>query len=57
MRAKHGWVDAYAKVLDVSENLIVESKVVGRDDIDTSLLLDIPVLETKSLCLCEKICL
>lgn len=47
----------YAKVLNMSKDLIVKSEVVGWDDINTSLLLNIPVLKTESLCLCEEICL
>jgi hypothetical protein len=37
------------------ENLVVESEVIARDDVDTGLLLDIPVLKTKSLGLAEQI--
>ena len=40
----------YTEVLDVGENLIVESEVIARNDINAGLLLDVPVLETKSLC-------
>jgi hypothetical protein len=45
----------YAEILDVSKNLIVEGKVIARNDIDTSLLLDIPVLKTESLGLSKKV--
>ena len=47
----------YTKVLDVGENLIVESEVIAGNDIDTGLLLDVPVLETESLCLAEELSL
>ena len=39
------------------ENLIVKSEVVAGDDIDASLLLDVPVLETKSLGLAQELSL
>lgn len=41
----------------MGENLVVESEVIAGDDIDTGLLLDVPVLETKSLGLSEEVCL
>jgi hypothetical protein len=44
----------YAEILDVSEDLIVESKVVGWDDINTSLLLELPVCKTETLGLSEE---
>lgn len=37
--------------LDVVEDLIVEGKVVAGDDVDTGILLDLPVLATESLTL------
>lgn len=37
------------------EDLIVESKVVAGDDIDTSILLDLPVLSTESLSLAQEL--
>lgn len=39
-------VITYAEILDLVENLIVESKVVAWNDINTGILLDVPVLET-----------
>ena len=47
----------YTEVLDLVENLIVEGKVVAGDDIDAGLLLDIPVLKTKSLGLAQELSL
>ena len=41
----------------MGEHLVVESEIIARDDIDTGLLLDIPVLETQSLGLGEEISL
>ena len=48
---------AYIEVLDVSKDLIVESKVVGWDDIDTGILLDLPVSKTETLGLSEELLL
>ena len=45
---------SYTKVLDLSQNVVVEGEVVAGDDIDTSVLLDLPVGETKSLGLGEE---
>jgi hypothetical protein len=45
----------HAEELDVVEDLIVESKVVAGDDIDTSILLDLPVLSTESLSLAQEL--
>lgn len=39
------------------EDLIVESKVVGGDDVDTGILLDLPVSKTESLGLSEEVSL
>jgi hypothetical protein len=39
----------------VGENVVVESEVIARDDIDTGILLDSPVGKTKSLCLSEEL--
>ncbi len=46
---------AYTEVLDVSEDLIIKSKVVARNDIDTCILLDLPVGETEALGLGQEI--
>lgn len=40
---------SYTKVLDMGEDLVIESKVIAGDDIDTGILLDLPVGETKTL--------
>lgn len=47
----------HAEVLDVAEDLVVQSKVVGGDDINTSILLDLPVSEPEPLGLGEKLIL
>ncbi len=47
----------YTEILDLVQDLVVESEVVAGDDIDTGVLLDVPVLETKSLGLFEKLLL
>ena len=39
----------------MGEDLIVESKVIAGDDINASILLDLPVSKTKSLGLCEQV--
>jgi hypothetical protein len=41
----------------MSENLIVECEIIAGYDIDTSLLLNVPVLKTKSLGLAEELSL
>jgi hypothetical protein len=48
---------AYVEVLDVGKDLIVEGKVVGWDDVDTGILLDLPVSKTEALGLSEKLIL
>lgn len=47
----------YTKVLDVAEDLVVESEVVGGDDVDTGILLDLPVSESEPLGLSEELIL
>lgn len=47
----------YAEVLDVAEDLVVQGKVVGGDDINTGILLDLPVSEPEPLGLGEKLIL
>ena len=39
------------------EDLVVESEVIAGDDIDTGILLDLPVGETKALGLLEELSL
>jgi hypothetical protein len=39
----------------VRENLIVQGKVVAGNDIDTSILLDLPVSQTQTLGLGEEV--
>lgn len=41
----------------MGENLIVESEIIAGDDVDASLLLNVPMFETQSLCLAEELIL
>ncbi len=45
----------YTEVLNLVENLVVQGKVVARDDIDASILLDLPVGKTKALGLSKEV--
>ena len=47
----------YIEVLDVAENLVVQSEVVAGDDVDTGILLDLPVGESEPLGLSEELIL
>lgn len=47
--------DTYVEHLNVVENVVVEGEVVAGNDIDTGVLLDLPVLETESLALGEEV--
>ena len=47
--------NTYTEELDVVQDLVVEGKVVGGNDINTSILLDLPVSETESLSLSNEI--
>lgn len=38
----------------MGEHLVVEGEIIAGNDIDTSILLDIPMLKTESLGLAEK---
>lgn len=49
--------EAYTKVLDVAQNLVIQGKVVGGDDVDASILLDLPMGEPQPLGLGEKVIL
>jgi hypothetical protein len=46
---------AYVEELDVVEKVIVESEVVAGNDIDTSILLDLPVLQSQTLALLDQV--
>lgn len=48
---------AYVEVLDVGKDLVVESEVVGWDDVDTGILLDLPVSKTEALGLSQELLL
>lgn len=47
----------YTKVLDVGKHLIVQGKVIGGDDVDAGILLDLPVSEPQPLGLGEQLIL
>lgn len=47
--------DTYTKVLDLVKDVVVESEVVAGDDIDASILLDLPVSKTEALGLSEEV--
>jgi hypothetical protein len=44
----------HVKQLDVVKDLVVEGEVVGGDDVDTGILLDLPVSKTETLSLSEE---
>lgn len=46
---------SYTEVLNVGEDLVIESKVIAGDDIDTGILLDLPVGETETLGLSKEV--
>lgn len=50
-----GEEETYTKVLDLVKDLIVEGEVVAGDDIDTGILLDLPVSKTETLGLVKEI--
>ncbi len=45
----------YTKVLDLVKDLVVECEVITGNNIDPSLLLDVPMLKTKSFCLSKEV--
>ena len=47
----------YGEILDVCEDLIVKSKVVGWDNVNAGILLDLPVGKTETLGLREELLL
>jgi len=47
----------YAEELDVVEDMVVEGKVVAGDDVNTGVLLDLPVSKTKPLALGKELLL
>jgi len=56
-RFKEGHVEdvTHTKVLDVAEDLVVQGEVVAGDDVDTGILLDLPVGKTEALGLGEEV--
>ena len=49
------WLMAYIEELDVVEQVIVEGEVVAGDDVNTGVLLDLPVLQSQPLALLEQV--
>jgi hypothetical protein len=47
--------ETYTKVLDLVKDLVVEGEVVAGDDIDTGILLDLPVSKTETLGLIKEV--
>lgn len=47
----------YTEVLDVRKDLVVESEVITGNDVDTGILLDLPVGKTKTLSLSKEVSL
>ena len=47
----------YTEVLDVRQDLVVQGKVVAGDDVDTGILLNLPVGESESLGLGQEVIL
>jgi hypothetical protein len=45
----------HVEELDVVEEVVVESKVVARDDVDAGVLLDLPVSQTQTLGLLDEL--
>ena len=52
--ASHCLSSTHVEELDVVEDMVVVGKVVGGDDVDTGILLDLPVGETEPLGLGEE---
>lgn len=47
----------YVEELDVVQDVVVVGEVIGRDDVDASVLLDLPVGESQPLALGEEVSL
>ena len=50
-------IGTYTKELDMIKNVIVEREVIARDNVDTGLLLYLPVGKTKTLAFGEQVLL
>lgn len=48
-------LSTYTEVLDVCEDLVVQGEVVAGDDVDASILLDLPVGKTQALGLSKEV--
>ena len=44
-------VQSYPKGLDVIQDMVIKGEVIAWDDVDTGILLYLPMLETKALAL------
>lgn len=47
----------YTEVLDVGKDLVIQGEVVGGDDVNASILLDLPVSKSQPLGLSEELLL
>jgi len=50
-----GLSDTYSEELDVVQDLVVEGEVIAGNDIDSSLFLDLPVLQAQSFALAQQV--
>lgn len=46
---------SYVEELDVVQDVVVVGEVIGRNDVDASVLLDLPVCESQPLTLSEEV--
>jgi hypothetical protein len=51
----HARLQTYSKVLDVVEDLIVKCEIIAGDDINTSILLNLPMREAETLGFAEEL--
>jgi hypothetical protein len=50
------WIlNTYSEQLDVIQDLVVEGEVIAGDDVDSGLLLYLPVLKAESLALAQQV--
>lgn len=48
-------LNTYTEVLDVAQDVVVQGEVIAGDDVDTGILLDLPVLSTETLGLGQEV--
>lgn len=48
-------LDTYTEVLDVGKDLVIQSEVVAGDDVNTGILLDLPVSQSQPLGLSKEL--